>query len=59
MNNQKPGSLILQTFFAAKADEFVNIFSEAYPEEKNEAFTILNEMDPTNITKYQKLQGGK
>lgn len=59
VNMAKPGSLIVQTFFAAKADEFVNIFSEANTDEKARAFNLLNEMDPTNINKYQKLTGGK
>ena len=59
MNQEKPSTLIMQTFFAAKADELVNIFSEAPPEEKNRVFTLLNDLDPTNITKYQKLTSGK
>ena len=59
VNMEKPGSLIIQTFFAAKADEFVNIFSEANADEKSRAYTLLNELDPTNINKYQKLTGGK
>ena len=59
VNMAKPNSLILQTFFAAKADELVNIFSEANSDEKSRAFNLLNEMDPTNINKYQKLTGGK
>ena len=40
----------------AKADEFINIFSESFTEEKNRAVTILQEIDPANKTKYEKIQ---
>jgi hypothetical protein len=39
----------------AKADEIVNIFSRAFPEEKNRVVQILTEIDPANETKYQKI----
>lgn len=39
-----------------KADEFVNIFSDAMPDEKNRAFQILNEIDNGNARKYEKLK---
>jgi hypothetical protein len=39
----------------AKADELVNIFSQGFPEEKNRVVQILNEIDPANETKYQKI----
>ncbi len=39
----------------AKADEIVNIFSSAFPEEKNRVVQILTEIDPANETKYQKI----
>lgn len=41
----------------AKADEFVNIFSEAMPDEKTRALQVLNEIDNANSTKYKKLTG--
>jgi hypothetical protein len=45
----------LQIIFDAKADEFVNIFSESFSEEKNRVYTILKEIDPSNVSKYEKL----
>jgi hypothetical protein len=39
----------------AKADEIVNIFSQAFPEEKNRVVQILTEIDPANESKYQKI----
>ncbi|WP_372753760.1 DUF4835 family protein [Labilibaculum sp.] len=48
----KPGSYILQVFFDAKAEELVNIFSESFSEEKKRVYTIVSEIDPANISKY-------
>jgi len=39
----------------AKSDEFVNIFTESFTEEKNRVLLILNEIDPSNKNKYQKI----
>ncbi|MBN2597677.1 DUF4835 family protein [Labilibaculum sp.] len=55
----KPGSFILQIFFDAKADELVNIFSESFTDEKKRVFNILSEIDPANISKYNKIIGQK
>lgn len=43
-------------FFTAKADEIVNIYSEAFPDEKARVYTLLNEIDNQNSAKYQKLR---
>ena len=42
--------------FDAKADEIVNVFSEAMPDEKTRVFNILTEIDNANATKYKKLK---
>jgi hypothetical protein len=54
---QKPDPFmqILKVILDAKADEFVNIFSESFTEEKNRVVTILQEIDPTNKSKYDKI----
>lgn len=52
----RPSLYILQVFFDAKADEMVNIFSQSYPDEKNRVLTILNEVDPSNGSKYSKIE---
>ncbi|MGZ4033783.1 MAG: type IX secretion component PorD family protein [Bacteroidia bacterium] len=51
----KPLSFSLQIFFIAKADEIVNIFSGAFPDEKGKVVSLLNEIDPTNSNKYAKI----
>jgi hypothetical protein len=42
-------------FFDAKADELVNIFSKTFPDERNRVMTVLNEVDPSNGSKYEKI----
>ena len=51
----RPSLYILQVFFDAKSDELVNIFSKSFPDEKNRVSVILNECDPSNGSKYEKI----
>ncbi len=59
IHRDKPGSLLLTMFFNAKADEIVNIYSQAYPEEKAKIVSMMSEIDPTHGSKYQQITGGK
>ena len=54
---EKPSQFMtfLQVVLDAKSDEFVNVFSESYPEERTRVNTLLKEIDPTNSGKYQKI----
>lgn len=51
----RPSLYLLQIFFDAKSDEMVNIFSQSTPDEKNRVSVILNECDPSNGNKYEKI----
>ncbi len=55
VRNEQPNSYLMQIFFFAKADELVNVFSMAFPEQQTRAVNLLNELDPANGTKYQKI----
>lgn len=57
LHRQRPDPFMyyLTIILDAKADEIVNIFSRAFPEEKNRVVQILTEIDPANETKYQKI----
>lgn len=55
LSQQKPGAAIIRSFFEAKVDELVNIFKTAPPADKQAAYTILTQVDPTNNTKYEAL----
>lgn len=52
----RPSLYILQIFFDAKANELVNVFSKSYPDERNRILAILNEVDPSNGSKYDKIK---
>jgi len=50
-----PFMYFLQLIIEAKADELINIFSPAFPEEKSRVVLILTEIDPANKAKYEKI----
>jgi hypothetical protein len=50
-----PFMYFMQIVIDSKADELVNIFSEAFPEEKSRVVQILTEIDPANKAKYEKI----
>ena len=54
---EKPDPFIywLQLILDAKAEEMINIFSESFTEEKTRAVRILQEVDPANKTKYERI----
>lgn len=52
---RRPSTYILQMFFDSKADELVQVFSKSFPDERNRVLTILNEVDPSNGSKYEKI----
>ncbi len=55
VHQQQPLSFNMQVFFNGKADEVVNIFTGGMPDEKQKATLLLNEIDPGNTSKYQKI----
>ena len=52
---RRPSTYILRIFFDAKSDELVNIFSKSYPDDRNRVVAILNDVDPSNGSKYQRI----
>ncbi len=50
-----PFMYLEQVVMDAKSDEFINIFAEAFPEEKSRVVQILTEIDPANKAKYEKI----
>jgi hypothetical protein len=57
---RKPDAYLyfFQIVLDAKSDEIVNIFSDAFPEEKGRVVQILTEIDPANKAKYEKITSG-
>jgi hypothetical protein len=50
-----PYLFLLQIVYDAKVDEWVNMFSNANPDEKSRVVRLLKEIDPPNISKYDKI----
>ena len=50
-----PYMYLLQIVIDAKSDELINIYTGAYPEEKGRVLLILNEIDPANKAKYERM----
>ncbi|RLD76678.1 MAG: DUF4835 domain-containing protein [Bacteroidetes bacterium] len=48
-----PNLFVLQLVMDAKADEFINVFSEGSATEKTRAMNILKKLDPANSSRYE------
>lgn len=55
VHQKRQGTFNVQLFFTAKSDELVSLFSEANSSEKTQAYNLLKEIDPANLTKYNKI----
>ncbi|MCY7351782.1 MAG: DUF4835 family protein [Cytophagaceae bacterium] len=55
VNQLKPTAVLVNAFFDAKSDELVQIFSNASPEARRQAFTLLSQLDPTKTESYRRL----
>jgi hypothetical protein len=54
-----PFMYLVQIVMESKSDELINIFSEAFPEEKSRVVEILTEIDPANKEKYERIASAK
>ena len=50
-----PFMYYLMIVLEAKSEEIINIFTEAFPEEKSRVVEILTEIDPANKSKYEEI----
>ena len=56
VKRQNPTAFILQLFFDAKSSELASVYSDAFPDEKARVINLLTELDPSNISKYNKIK---
>lgn len=56
MDKQKLGSIFPNVYFATKAEEMVNILSLGTAQDKKQAYDLLDDIDPANISKYEALK---
>ncbi len=57
--DKRPGLYLFQLVLEAKRDEIINIFSEASPAEKVQMINIMQEIDPPNGSKYERVNKGR
>jgi hypothetical protein len=50
-----PYLFLLQIVFDAKSNEWIEVFSNGTPDEKTRIVKLLKEIDPPNISKYDKI----
>lgn len=53
LNRETPNLMIVQFFMLGKADELINLFKKAAPQEKTKIVEILSRLDVTNSNKYK------
>ena len=53
-----PYMYYLQLVLDAKREEIINIYTEAFPEEKGRLVRLLTEIDPANKARYEKVNAG-
>jgi hypothetical protein len=52
---QKPGAVLLNSFFDAKSDELLNIMAEGTRDERKRAYDLLSFLDPAKTESYRRL----
>lgn len=56
MDRQKLGSIFPNVYLTTKAEEMVNILTTGNTQDKIQAYNLLSEIDPANISKYEVLK---
>jgi len=55
VNQLRPASVVVNSFFDAKSDELYRILIEANPEQRVQAYAVLVNLDPSKTQIYQRL----
>ena len=55
ISQQRPGAVLLNSFFDAKSDELLNIMFEGTTDERRKAFDLLSFLDPGKTEAYRRL----
>ena len=56
INKENPSSILMQFFFNAKSDEFMNMVSQMPPQDRGTYVAMLQQVDVTNASKYNRLK---
>ncbi len=55
VNQLRPASVVVNSFFDAKSDELYRILIEGLPEQRTQAYSLLVNLDPSKTQLYQRL----
>ncbi|MBP5477487.1 MAG: DUF4835 family protein [Paludibacteraceae bacterium] len=55
----RPSSFVVSAFMDAKNDELTNLYSKATDSEKNAFLTLMESVDPTRMSQYEKVKEEK
>lgn len=55
VRKSRPGAINIQAFFRAKSQEIVELYSQAFPAEKNKIVPICKKADPINTELYDQI----
>ncbi|GGH36887.1 DUF4835 family protein [Dyadobacter endophyticus] len=55
VNQLRPASVVVNSFFDAKSDELYRILIEGLPEQRAQAYSLLVNLDPSKTQLYQRL----
>ena len=55
----RPNSFVVNVFMDSKNDELTNLYSKAPDSEKNSFLTLMESVDPTRMSQYEKIKEGK
>ncbi|MEO0896278.1 MAG: DUF4835 family protein [Bacteroidota bacterium] len=59
LNRQNPLLYLTRIFVDTKNQELVRVFQEAFPNDKKEFLTLMQDIDPTNMPKYSTVESNK
>lgn len=54
-NAARPGSFFIRLYMGGKMNEYIGLFSQALPNQKQEIVQMLSQIDPSNGINYQKI----
>jgi hypothetical protein len=57
VNRIRPNQVLINTFFDAKSEELANVFARGEEEIRQNALSLLSELDPANIERYNRSNG--
>ncbi|MEM6803960.1 MAG: DUF4835 family protein [Bacteroidota bacterium] len=59
LNQQNPLLILIKTFLDAKQNELIGVFTKSFSNDKQEFINIMQEIDPSNIARYNAVMDGK